>query len=445
MHGDGDDDLVAAGQVAADDAGADQVALLGEARRRSRAPSAPAGRAGAPRPIVSEWARPPMALMSERFCGGGPVPDVGGLGPVAAEVLALDEQVGRDHDVTLAHPEHRRVVAGADQHLLTLGEHARSARRSAPNSPTSPSGGVRRERHGLIPPDRRRRRTSRWRPVGAAGVRGRLTAASPPTQTSREIRTMVVQAYILIQTDVGKAAEVATRDRPGQGRHAGRGRHRSLRRDRARRGPQRRRARQAGGREGADPRRHHPHAHLPGGPHLTWPEPTGSRAPGRPRPGARVRPPASSRSASCSPAAARSRSTIPTSRLSAADQARCQRVIDALPERPSPTSHDARRSRRRRWAAPGATRRSSCSAVSAYPPGSPGAPRARRPTASAGSSPTARSNDQSADVVMATRWLPPGGAGRPCPRRTAPTGWRPPWSELAPMVKQYTRLVHPCH
>ena len=54
---------------------------------------------------------------------------------------------------------------------------------------------------------------------------------------------MVVQAYILIQTDVGKAAEVAREIADGQGRDAGRGRHRTVRRDRARRGPQRRRAR----------------------------------------------------------------------------------------------------------------------------------------------------------------------------------------------------------
>ena len=47
---------------------------------------------------------------------------------------------------------------------------------------------------------------------------------------------MVVQAYILIQTEVGKAANVAGEIAPDQGRHPRRGRHRPLRRHRARRG-----------------------------------------------------------------------------------------------------------------------------------------------------------------------------------------------------------------
>ena len=80
---------------------------------------------------------------------------------------------------------------------------------------------------------------------------------------------MVVQAYILIQTEVGKAAAVAREIAEHQGRHARRGRHRALRRDRPRRGQERRRARQAGRREGAERRRHHPHPDLPGGPPLS--------------------------------------------------------------------------------------------------------------------------------------------------------------------------------
>ena len=53
---------------------------------------------------------------------GGAVADVGGRGPVAAEVPALDHQVGRDHDVAGLHPQHRGVVAGSDQHVLALRE-----------------------------------------------------------------------------------------------------------------------------------------------------------------------------------------------------------------------------------------------------------------------------------------------------------------------------------
>ncbi len=56
---------------------------------------------------------------------------------------------------------------------------------------------------------------------------------------------MVVQAYILIQTEVGKAADVAKSIAEVKRCDARRGRDRSVRRDRPRRGPQRRRAGQA--------------------------------------------------------------------------------------------------------------------------------------------------------------------------------------------------------
>ena len=79
---------------------------------------------------------------------------------------------------------------------------------------------------------------------------------------------MTVQAYILIQTEVGKAANVASQIAEHRGRHARRRRHRPVRRDRPRRGAQRRRARQAGRRPGAEHRGHHPHADLPGRPPL---------------------------------------------------------------------------------------------------------------------------------------------------------------------------------
>ena len=43
-------------------------------------------------------------------------------GPVAPEVPALDEHVGGHHDVSVADAQHGRVVAGADEHVLALGE-----------------------------------------------------------------------------------------------------------------------------------------------------------------------------------------------------------------------------------------------------------------------------------------------------------------------------------
>ena len=81
---------------------------------------------------------------------------------------------------------------------------------------------------------------------------------------------MNVTAYILIQTEVGKAADVATQVRavPGVAEAddvtgpydvIAQGRSRLDRRP----GP-------PGGEQGADDRRHHPHAHLPGGAHLSY-------------------------------------------------------------------------------------------------------------------------------------------------------------------------------
>ena len=58
--------------------------------------------------------------------------------------------------------------------------------------------------------------------------------------------------------------------------------------------------------------------------------------------------------------------------------------------------------------------------------------------------PDSQVNDQSADVVMSTAGY------RPVLQVTVPATYRPnglaaAMVELAPMVKQYTRLVHPCH
>ena len=249
--------------------------------------------------------------------------------------------------------------------------------------------------------------------------------------------TMVVQAYILIQTDVGKAAEVATRDRPGQGRHPRRGRHRPLRRDRARRGPQRRRARQARGREGAEPRRHHPHPDLPGRPHLTGrnppaPAPQAVRGPGRAcvlRPG-RAGP-------ACSRPAARSRSAFRPCASPPADQAVCRRLVDALPD--TVAGQDRRKTQ------PAAALGGAWGDPAIVAHCGVGVPAeltrtldaARWPTASAGSCPRRQVDDQSADVVMSTAGY------RPVLQVTVPATYRPSglaaaMVELGPMVKEYT-------
>ena len=79
---------------------------------------------------------------------------------------------------------------------------------------------------------------------------------------------MVVQAYILIQTDVGKAADVAKAIAEVKGVTLAEdvtGPYDVIVRAEARNVD----ASAAGRLEGAEPRRHHPHPHLPGCPHLS--------------------------------------------------------------------------------------------------------------------------------------------------------------------------------
>jgi DNA-binding Lrp family transcriptional regulator len=133
------------------------------------------------------------------------VAHVGRAGPVAAEVAALDHQVGGDHHVSVLDPQDRRVVTGSDQHRLVALEDLHELRDQA-ELPRLGEGCVRCEGHVPIPPDRVAT-TPHPSPVGPPARRGRLARSHPLNET--EESTMVVQAYILIQTDVGKAAEVA--------------------------------------------------------------------------------------------------------------------------------------------------------------------------------------------------------------------------------------------
>jgi hypothetical protein len=135
--------------------------------------------------------------------------------------------------------------------------------------------------------------------------------------------------------------------------------------------------------------------------------------------------------------------TIPTIRMSAADQARCQRVVDALPDKV------ADQSRRKTqpaealgaaWGDPAIVAQCGVGVPAGF-------------TRSAGCQeadgvgwfiPDSAVNDQSADVTMATAGY------RPVVQVTVPASYRPnglaaAMVELAPMVKDYTRLVHPCH
>jgi len=135
--------------------------------------------------------------------------------------------------------------------------------------------------------------------------------------------------------------------------------------------------------------------------------------------------------------------SIPTLRLTAADQARCQRLTAALPD----TVADQDRRKTQPAAALGGawgdppiivqcgvavpddlTRTSACSEADGV----------------GWFVPDAQVADQSADVVMTTAGY------RPVLQVTVPAKYRPSgvaaaMVQLAPMVKQDTRLVHPCH
>ena len=113
--------------------------------------------------------------------GGRPVTDVGGRGPVAAEVPALDHQVGRHDHVAGLHAQHRRVVPGADQHVLALREERRELRRSGRTRRCPP--GSRREGVPCLHPTRRRVAQPRRPPSDTRAKRGRLASDNVPDQT----------------------------------------------------------------------------------------------------------------------------------------------------------------------------------------------------------------------------------------------------------------------
>jgi hypothetical protein len=135
--------------------------------------------------------------------------------------------------------------------------------------------------------------------------------------------------------------------------------------------------------------------------------------------------------------------SIPTSRLTAADQARCQRVTDALPK----TVAGQTRRKTQPAAALGAAWGDPPITVQC----GVGVPADFSKTAACMEAdgvgwfvPDSQVNDQSADVVMSSAGY------RPVVQVTVPASYRPDglaaaMVQLAPMVKQYTRLVQPCH
>jgi len=135
--------------------------------------------------------------------------------------------------------------------------------------------------------------------------------------------------------------------------------------------------------------------------------------------------------------------SIPTLPLSAADQARCQRLVDALPGN---VADQGRRKTQPAEALAGAWGDPPIVAQCGV-----AVPKDFSRTAACTEAdgvgwfvPQQQVDDQSADVVMATVGY------RPILQVTVPATYRPnglaaAMVQLAPMVKQYTQLVHPCH
>ena len=134
--------------------------------------------------------------------------------------------------------------------------------------------------------------------------------------------------------------------------------------------------------------------------------------------------------------------SIPTLRLTAPDQAVCQRVTNALP---STVAEQERRKTQPAAALGGAWGDPAIIAQcgTAVPKDFSKSAACTEANGVGWFVPDSQVNDQSADVVMSTAGY------RPVLQVTVPAHYRPnglaaAMVELAPVVKQYTRLVRPC-
>jgi hypothetical protein len=135
--------------------------------------------------------------------------------------------------------------------------------------------------------------------------------------------------------------------------------------------------------------------------------------------------------------------SIPTLRLSAADQAVCQRVVNALP---ATVAGQSRRKTQPAEALGGAWGDPPIVAQCGVPLPS-GFTRTSSCTTADGVGwylPDDQFRDESSDIVISTAGY------RPILQVTIPATYRPnglaaAMVELAPMVKRYTKLVKPCH
>jgi Protein of unknown function (DUF3515) len=135
--------------------------------------------------------------------------------------------------------------------------------------------------------------------------------------------------------------------------------------------------------------------------------------------------------------------SIPTLRLNPADQARCQRLTDALPDS---VADQGKRMTQPAEALGGAWGDPPIIAQCGVgvPAGFSRSAGCQEADGVGWFVPNSQIDDQSADVVMSTAGY------RPVLQVTVPASYRPnglaaAMVQLAPMVKSYTRLVHPCH
>jgi hypothetical protein len=135
--------------------------------------------------------------------------------------------------------------------------------------------------------------------------------------------------------------------------------------------------------------------------------------------------------------------SIPTLRLTAADQAVCQRVVDALPDR---VADQSRRKTQPAEAFGGAWGDPAIVAQCGVPVPSDFGRTSPCQTADGVGwyVPEAQFSDEDSDIVISTAGY------RPVVQVTVPATYRPEglaaaMVELAPMVKDYTKLVQPCH
>jgi hypothetical protein len=135
--------------------------------------------------------------------------------------------------------------------------------------------------------------------------------------------------------------------------------------------------------------------------------------------------------------------SIPTLRLSATDQAVCQRLVDALPDH----VYDQSRRKTQPAAALGGAWGDPAIVAQCGVPVPPNFTRTAGCQTADGVGwylPDDQFRDNSSDIVISTVGY------RPILQVTVPATYRPnglaaAMVELAPMVKQYTKLVKPCH